>query len=120
MWGSQLSRRQSAPPMLQVPKPSGSSRLFERSLRDGRSGSASQPRNQAPNCLPRKPDVGEATQTDRPTDYDKPAVRVTETTAHHRPGSERRLDGVKFENRQIGTLGRREPALGQDLLKPIA
>jgi hypothetical protein len=27
-------------------------------------------------------------------------------------GSERRFDRVQFENRQIGTLGRRKPALG--------
>ena len=39
--------------------------------------------------------------------------------AHHRPGSERRFDRVQFENRQIGTLGRRKPALGQDFLKLI-
>src|SRR6266567_4124390 len=39
--------------------------------------------------------------------------------ADNRPGSERRFDCVQFENRQIGTLGRRKPALGQDFLKLI-
>src|SRR5689334_20923446 len=43
-------------------------------------------------------------------------VRVTETTAHHRPGSERRFDCVQLESRQIGTLGRRKPTFGQDSL----
>ncbi len=57
-------------------------------------------------------------EADRLTDHNR-LVRVTESTAHDRPGSERRFDGVQLENRQIGTLGRRKPALGQDFLKLI-